>query len=695
MAIGSGKIPANGDSSSTTDISSSWRYRLRADLQFVQETAADSADTNVALLDPRSGERHLITADEFAICRLAGGGKTLAEIRHAYKIETGREFALGRLFSFFRQLRSKGLLDEAGEAKSPPDRSGGDQASAPAPMPDHAPPDTAPPAAPASAAPSLEANQAIAKRKERRASRSLTKGRRWTKSGQGPAGAAVNPAVKTDGQNAEGPHPSGADAEKPVEATTAGQIFDDLDGPETVAGNWPPSEAGGDAETSGAPLKAREEPRQGARMGRARAASTGAEEGSAEPSGLGGHDDFLGAGGFGAGKGGGVFRQMLSAGLEGRGRAGGQNLFAGLAARARGEQEKARIDHANAPRENRVFLFNPDVIFGVLANLTWPLKYGFYPLVLAVPAATWITYANRHLLLEDIKAFDVAVVAPIIVGLFIANLVCRFTQAILLRSFGGKVRQFGIGIVFGVAPRFFVDLSEIGGLSRRGQLWVHAAPLIARLGLFVVGTLLWLAVRESVPWLSHEALIVAQIGLFAFVLSALPLLASDGYRWLATYFGKATLYEDAFRRSPGAIAVPNETMESEVESSGPVFFVLAIAIVGAALGLLVQSYVDVATTGDVHWLTRTLLLGFLVSAAGWSVALYRSKGDLGTTGLDPAATLKLLASVGRRGDLAIERSNSIITIGKVFWALVLCLLLALTAMKHPQLLKFCRPSAPR
>ena len=133
---------------------------------------------------------------------------------------------------------------------------------------------------------------------------------------------------------------------------------------------------------------------------------------------------------------------------------------------------------------------------------------------------------------------------------------CRLTRRFHPRL-RAPVKQFGVALTFGM-PRFFVDLGGIATLDRRGQLWVHAAPLIARLGLFCFGMLLWFTLRQSASSSAHLALVVGQIGLLAFLLTAQPLWPSDGYRWLVTYFGRPTLRAEALGRMPEAASRKRE-----------------------------------------------------------------------------------------------------------------------------------------
>lgn len=93
---------ANRDpSKEAPDASPSSRYRFRADLEIVRNGDADAAESDVTVTDVRSGTQHVLTADEFRLCRAADGSSTLAAIRKGFTVETGRDISHGKLFAFF------------------------------------------------------------------------------------------------------------------------------------------------------------------------------------------------------------------------------------------------------------------------------------------------------------------------------------------------------------------------------------------------------------------------------------------------------------------------------------------------------------------------------------------------------------------------------------------------------------------
>jgi len=680
------------------------RHRSRTDLKVLRDSDPTSTTSDVTIINTQSGDRHVLTSDEFSLFCLADGANTLADIRLAFKAQTGREVSHGKLFTLFRRFRSLGLLEgDVAESSEPGPAISGD-------MPRKEKLDAGETGSPATA--------------QHEATTILEPSR-----GRGPFPTATPNA--TDVQNAGvanpagSPAPSGEAAILPVEQLDPASPDDEDSarrarlkrvirsrrrGAASVAAAGrakqapeilpaaAPSDRGDTSPETGAvggsgilknhenpepsELGNREEsgPESRSRIRRKQRGAGGAKtheiKGTGRPANRGADvDDELMA----------ALEEEMGAGalgpmLGGRALGGGvQNFLAGVA-RARGRQSAETGDKEPA----RISLFNSDTFFKLLAVFARPLKYFFVPLLLLVPISLWIAWAQRETLTQDIRAFDVSVVGTVILAVVIANLVCRLTQATFIRGFGGTVKQFGIVLSFGI-PRFFADLGGIATLDRRRQLWVHAAPLIARLGLFCGGTLLWFALRQSAPWPADLAFLLGQVGLLAVLLSALPLLPSDGYRWLATYFGRPALRSDVLESMPGRqsdVAEESDTAITGNADSAVTFYVLATALALSLLAVLAQAYFDVATSGDIQALTVATLLGLGVALAVWLVALWKVRRRFEQDDLEPAAAQQLLTTWTGTPDIAVNRPVNVGTIGKVFWAVIACALLAVAFLPY-------------
>ena len=116
---------------------------------------------------------------------------------------------------------------------------------------------------------------------------------------------------------------------------------------------------------------------------------------------------------------------------------------------------------------------------------------------------------------------------------------------------------------------------------------------------------------------------IGQIGLLLFLFSVFPLLPSDGYRWLATYFGQPTLREDALASVPGRLSQNADEDEAASSSVGCDFLRVGYRIGGVAAGTRRASLLRRWDDRRCRVLTKTLLVGVCIALAAWIVALWK------------------------------------------------------------------------
>src|SRR5208282_3860414 len=148
--------------------------------------------------------------------------------------------------------------------------------------------------------------------------------------------------------------------------------------------------------------------------------------------------------------------------------------------------------------------------------------------------------ADLHQLLGEFSFF-----VHVLLSLLIINLGVRMAMGVVVRAFGGTVRDFGFIFFLGIIPRFYVDRSAIPRLDRNGQLWAYGAPLMVRLGFFAFGMLAWATYRSNGTWAANLALLISQAGLWSFLFAIMPFMLGDGYNWLAIYFRQPMLRQKA------------------------------------------------------------------------------------------------------------------------------------------------------
>ena len=244
-------------------------------------------------------------------------------------------------------------------------------------------------------------------------------------------------------------------------------------------------------------------------------------------------------------------------------------------------------------------------------------------------------------------------------------------HALVLRHFGGTVREAGITLLF-FTPAPYVDASAASALPGRWQrAAVAGAGILVELFVAAVAALAWVAVE---PGLVRDlALVTLVIGSVSTILiNANPLLRFDGYYVLTDLLDLPNLAlrsgawwnAQAQRALLGANRVP-ETALSAGERKYLVFYAPAAFAWRVALLLMLTLWV-----GEKSW-----LLGWLVGSAATLWLLWRPVATLfGALGAGlPAATRRrarlMLAAAGACATLmlfALPLPNAIVAQGVVW-----------------------------
>lgn len=193
-------------------------------------------------------------------------------------------------------------------------------------------------------------------------------------------------------------------------------------------------------------------------------------------------------------------------------------------------------------------LFDPTALLGALSGLFggWRrVSWLLYPMVL------FAVLVVLHRPLDF--AFGIAGsreiftrLGFIVISVFTVNLFSTLVTGVVAQRQGAEVRSFGLMFLLFVLPRFAVDQLNVYRLEKPGKLAVFSSGLKARLFLFGLSTVLWVVTRRSGTMIPDFAVAVSLISAFTFLLSALPLLQGDGYRWLSTYYDQPMLRQRAF-----------------------------------------------------------------------------------------------------------------------------------------------------
>jgi len=197
----------------------------------------------------------------------------------------------------------------------------------------------------------------------------------------------------------------------------------------------------------------------------------------------------------------------------------------------------------------RFVLFNPTRLFRALGTLLRPIRHATLLLWPAAVAVGFSIVNNWYELLahtqQVFSTFNI--IHQTLLTMITANLLSKIMQGLVINHLGGRTDAFGVKLILGVYPRFFIPLEPVRRLPFRAQRTCYAAALKTRLALFVTGILVWTLLRQSGSGAAEVMLVVGQVGLGVFLFSLNPLWPADGYRWMSAYLEEPRLREDGLR----------------------------------------------------------------------------------------------------------------------------------------------------
>jgi putative peptide zinc metalloprotease protein len=193
-------------------------------------------------------------------------------------------------------------------------------------------------------------------------------------------------------------------------------------------------------------------------------------------------------------------------------------------------------------------LFDPTPLIKRLYPVLSPVKYVVYALPPMLIVTLMIVIRNHDMLAQDtdfyylgLEYISVNWLSHTLFGLMTDNLLATITFALVAYSYRVKVNAFFLQLHFGFFPRFHVRLGNTDQLSRREKLWLHASPILVRLGSIAVCIFLWYGTRGSGGLVSSLALALGAITTASLFLVANPLMKSNAYNFLAAYMNEPAL----------------------------------------------------------------------------------------------------------------------------------------------------------
>ena len=244
-------------------------------------------------------------------------------------------------------------------------------------------------------------------------------------------------------------------------------------------------------------------------------------------------------------------------------------------------------------------LFDPTGLLKLVHPLTLPFRHAVYLVPFALVPALFVFFRYDDQFADDLLHWfgDISFAGHAVFGLLTVNLSVTTVTALAAYNYGATVREFCLVFYFVIYPRFMVRVGNVGRLSRREQLWLHAAPLLLRLTIFSIGVLIWFETRHMEGLLARFGLAVSVIGQFSFLLTANPLMKSNGYRLIAAWLNEPNLRERALNALSNALrgrtgkGADNKVLVVYALAS-TLFMIAAIAVFLLVLGCFLKSHIS-------------------------------------------------------------------------------------------------------
>ena len=213
-------------------------------------------------------------------------------------------------------------------------------------------------------------------------------------------------------------------------------------------------------------------------------------------------------------------------------------------------------------------IFPTESFFKLLSarvNLLKVIRY-LSPLLLA--CAILILNQNWFLVNQDFIRFwgRWSLFAHLIFSLLTVNLTVKLLTGVIASSLGAQAEGLGVALVFGLIPRFHVEITGEQGLPKKKRLLLYASPLLISLLLFSLSTILWFIFRTTGTNLAFFCFSLAFVSFISIALAANPLGRGYGYALISTWLDVPDFRGRAFRSFLG-IFLPKRFIRYKTDSS--------------------------------------------------------------------------------------------------------------------------------
>jgi putative peptide zinc metalloprotease protein len=209
------------------------------------------------------------------------------------------------------------------------------------------------------------------------------------------------------------------------------------------------------------------------------------------------------------------------------------------------EEESTEQDALDVQRPNRWHLFKPDKVLVGLYRTLYPLRiFGWLiPLVFTIGVITVIKNSSAFLTDMSKAMAEFGLLGRLLFAAISINLITQVARGLVARHFALATPSFGFLLLFGLIPRFNLQIIANSATERTARLWLSVTSTLVRLLLFGLAVIAWATSRPSGTFLSSIAAELAVICLISLAFVANPLWRGDGSNFLSALINVPNLYK--------------------------------------------------------------------------------------------------------------------------------------------------------
>lgn len=285
-----------------------------------------------------------------------------------------------------------------------------------------------------------------------------------------------------------------------------------------------------------------------------------------------------------------LFRELREEDLFDEAEVGKHPLLAAFAA---GSDDPADETPATGPAEEErqsfwktQHLMDPTPFLRKISPFLGYGRYLAYPIPFLLFAALLIMVQHEPVEAEDVSLVTsgLHILGGVLLGLFTINLMAVMTAAAVAYNYGATVSSVSIVWFYGFIPRFVLQYEDTEKFSRAQKMWLYGAPLLMRLGIFSICTILWYYGSHMQGALPDFFATLSFMAWMSFMVTACPFLRGSGYAMMAEYLEEPELREKAF------LALLNKykkNIYAKIDSTALAAYALVCSLFIVALGVAV------------------------------------------------------------------------------------------------------------